>query len=115
MSAKGSSDAEAAGPGAAARGATIIAPPVVSSPFNVSRRFINVPHKNTAHPFPGHAASGRKVRRYRSQLEAHPRHDHAAEMVVLVIAVREILDPAIAVIVGQVGAIERPFDMLVAL
>src|SRR3546814_5518076 len=70
------------------------------------------PHKNTAHPFPGHAASGRKVRRYRSQLEAHPRHDHAAEMVVLVIAVREIIDPAIAVIVGQVGAIERQFDML---
>src|SRR3546814_12511485 len=62
MSAEGSSDAEAAGPCAAARGATIIAPPVVSSPFNVSRRFINVPHKNTAHPFPGHAASGRKVR-----------------------------------------------------
>src|SRR3546814_20559275 len=88
MSAEGSSDAEAAGPCAAARGATIIAPPVVSSPFNVSRRFINVPHKNTAHTFPGHAASGRKVRRYRSQLEAHPRHDHAAEMVVLVIAVR---------------------------
>src|SRR3546814_20721115 len=99
MSAEGSSDAEAAGPCAAARGATIVAPPVVSSPFNVSRRFINVPHKNTAHPFPGHAASGRKVRRYRSQLEAHPRHDHAAEMVVLVLAVREIIDPALAVIV----------------
>src|SRR3546814_15598492 len=73
------------------------------------------PHKNTAHPCPGHAARGRKVRRYRSQLEAHPRHDHAAEMVVLVIAVREIIDPAIAVIVGQVGAIERQFDMLVEL
>src|SRR3546814_16087845 len=47
-----------------------------------------------------------------SDLEPRPEQEGAAVMIILVIAVRLEVDEAIAVIVGQVGALDRQFDMV---